>query len=79
MNKNEYKALKRDKNKYSYEGIAWYASDSKTETPIYRLYNKQTGQHLFTANKNEFNHLIKKQKKTWKAEGDKGIAWYELA
>ncbi len=41
------------------------------QIPIYRLYNKKSGEHLWTAGKNEYNVLAKQY--GWTQEG---VAWY---
>lgn len=51
------------------------AADSRTdeatgETAVYRLYNPNTGEHLYTVNQNEKNSLTKAG---W---NDEGIGWY---
>ena len=53
------------------EGIGWYAP-LKSETPVYRLYNKYApgGDHHYTFNKSEYDNLIKKG---WSGEG---VGWY---
>ncbi len=51
---------------------AVYTATKKTVMlPIYRLYNKKSGEHLWTASKNEYNVLAKQY--GWTQEG---VAWY---
>ena len=45
-----------------------YAADTDT-TPMYRLYNKWSTEHLFTSSKSEYDKLVKKG---WTGEG---VAW----
>ena len=44
---------------YNFEGIVFYAlpSDSTRGTEVYRLYNPYDYQHLWTANKGEYDYL----------------------
>ena len=43
-----------------------------TPTPIYRLYNRLNGEHLYTLDKNEKDNLLTSD--TWKDEGQAWIA-----
>lgn len=57
------------------EGIAFYATDSKTDAPIYRLYNPKVyeSSHLFTGSAEEVASL---KKSGWNYEG---INFYAIA
>ena len=54
---------------WNYEGIGWVAPEH-SDTPVYRLYNPNAGDHHYTVNAGERDHL--------KALGwnDEGIGWY---
>lgn len=56
---------------WTYEGIGWVAP-TKSNTPVYRLYNKYApgGDHHYTTNKTEYDALVKRG---WTGEG---VAWY---
>lgn len=56
---------------YSYEGVAWNASQSSTAKPIYRLYSVALRAHLFTSDSNEKSVL---SSNGWDYEG---IAFYQ--
>ena len=60
---------------WSDEGIEWYAPSGKTNTPVYRLYNKWVtgGDHHYTTKKSEYDSL---EKQGWTKEG---IGWYSTA
>ena len=47
--------------------------DAVDDTPVYRLYNKKTSEHLYTINYGEFRDLPTITKGDWVQEG---IAWY---
>ncbi len=61
---------------WNYEGEAWQGAmpiDSNAElevNPVYRLYNENGGEHFFTVDVNEKNHLVSVG---WKYEG---VAFY---
>lgn len=63
------------------ETVAQYRQDLKdyinetgrVKTPMYRLYNPNSGEHFYTANAKERDHLVKVG---WK---DEGIGWYAPA
>jgi len=42
----------------------------KSKTPVYRLYNKNVGDHHYTTSEKERDHLVKVG---WR---DEGIGWY---
>lgn len=54
---------------WRYEGYAWVAAD-KNSSPVYRLYNPNSGDHHYTTSAGEKNALVKAG---WK---DEGIGWY---
>ena len=58
---------------WKYEGIAFYASETKT-TPVYRAYNPNAkmGTHHYTKSKSEYDTIVKLG---WRAEK---IAWYAV-
>ena len=47
--------------------MAWDAPDP-SDTPVYRLYNKFNGEHLYTTSKREHDILVAKK---WTSEGVK--------
>lgn len=55
-------------NGWQYEGIGWVAPTSGD--PVYRLYNRNTGDHHYTMNTNEKDML---KSVGWR---DEGIGWY---
>jgi hypothetical protein len=60
------------------EGVKWNSllnADTVTDaTPVYRVFNQKSGEHLFTKDQNEANTLITKFSDLgWKNEG---ICWY---
>ncbi|MBR6459242.1 MAG: Ig-like domain-containing protein [Actinomycetaceae bacterium] len=61
--------------RYDNNGKPLFYSDSKQRVKVYRCYNPklQIGQHHYTADKNEYNALVKKH--GWK---DEGIGWYAI-
>lgn len=54
---------------WKYEGVGWYAP-TKSNDPVYRLYNPNAGDHHYTPNAAEKNSLVKVG---WRYEG---IGWY---
>lgn len=56
---------------YRYEGVAWTAVNSATNSPVYRLYSSSMQKHLFTTDSNEKDVLGRTS--SWSYEG---IAWY---
>lgn len=42
---------------YDYEGVAWYSSQSTSQTPVYRLYAPSLQEHLYTTDASEKNSL----------------------
>ena len=53
---------------WRYEGIAWKAPTEGI--PVYRLYSKMTGDHHYTIDSNERDHLVRVG---WI---DEGVGWY---
>lgn len=66
---------------YSFEGTAYYAFADELEAfdtvPVYRLLNNQTGSHLFTRDRFEFDY-IKDNLNHFIVEADNGIAFHAL-
>jgi len=64
---------------YNDEGVAYYAFESQPENidtvPLYRMLNTQSGAHLFTTSRNEFD-TIQETLPNFQAEGNEGIAFY---
>ena len=54
---------------WNYEGIGWIAP-SESERPVYRLYNKNGGEHHYTVDPAEKTMLVSLG---W---NDEGIGWY---
>lgn len=52
-------------------GFTVHAVEAQAETPIYRLYNRSTGKHLYTRDVNEKNVLYEQH--GW---GYEGVGWY---
>jgi hypothetical protein len=65
VNGNEYTMLTQ--YGWKQEGICWFSGGA---VPIYRVYNPNSGQHLFTVNANERNNLVQLG---WH---DEGVGWY---
>jgi hypothetical protein len=64
---------------YNDEGVAYYAFESQPENidtvPLYRMLNTQSGAHLFTTSRNEFD-TIQETLPNFQAEGNEGVAFY---
>ena len=64
---------------YSFEGTAYYAFADELEAidtvPVYRLLNNQTGSHLFTSDRSEFDY-VKDNLSHFAVEADNGIAFH---
>ena len=62
--------------KFHYEGIAWYANNTPTETttPLYRFYSSKNAVHFYTISEQEKQYIITTYPTDiWNYEG---IAWY---
>ena len=66
---------------YSYEGVAYYAFESQQDSidtvPVYRMFNSETGTHLFTADSNEVDR-IQETLFNFSLEGDSGVAFHVI-
>lgn len=66
---------------YAFEGEAYYAFESEPEimetVPLYRMLNTQSGAHLFTSDRKEFN-FIQANEPQFQIEANDGIAFYVL-
>ncbi|MBR6458799.1 MAG: leucine-rich repeat domain-containing protein [Actinomycetaceae bacterium] len=74
--KNEAKTLvKKHGWRYDNGGKPLFYSDAKKRVPVYRCYNPglRVGQHHYTADKREYDALVKKH--GWKKES---IGWYAI-
>ena len=60
---------------WRYEGPAFYvpADNQEGAVPVYRFYNEDLTEHLFTTDENEKNHLIDTAGDVWRFEG---VAYY---
>ncbi|MEM8827730.1 MAG: hypothetical protein AAGE96_00045 [Cyanobacteria bacterium P01_G01_bin.19] len=68
---------------YSFDGINYYAFESESQDidtiPLYRMYNTQTGSHLFTTDANEFNTIKNSSDFAhFNVEGDAGVTYYVI-
>ena len=52
--------------------VAFYTADPAKDIPVYRVYNPNSGHHLFTKDKSEVDVLVSLG---WIYEG---IAWYAV-
>ena len=81
MDENEKGYIQDNLADYSFEGAAYYAfesNQSELETiPVYRMYNSDTGTHLFSADQNEIDY-IQGNLNNFSIEGNNGIAFYVL-
>ena len=81
IDENEKNVIISTLDNYSFEGEAYYAFTSESETietvPLYRMLNTQTGSHLFTIDRNEFN-TIADTLPHFQVEGNGGVGFYVL-
>ena len=79
IDENEKNYIVDHLKNYNNEGIAYYAFESQPENfdtvPLYRMLNTQSGAHLFTTSRNEFD-TIQETLPNFHAEGNEGVAFY---
>lgn len=79
MDKNEKNYIIKNLSNYNFENIGYYAFESEPENidtvPLYRMLNTQTGAHLFTSDRNEFE-IVDATLPQFEVEGNGGIAFY---
>ena len=81
IDENEKNYIRQNLSYFSFEDVAYYAFDSQPKNidtiPLYRMFNTQTGSHLFTTDRNEFNVLSETQPQ-FQIEGNGGVTFYVL-
>ena len=81
MDENEKDVIIDTLDNYNFEGEAYYAFASESailETvPLYRMLNTQTGSHLFTINRGEFETILDTLPH-FNAEGIGGVTYHVL-
>lgn len=81
IEQNERDFIIANLDNYNFEGEAYYAFESPPEAiatvPLYRMLNTQTGSHLYTSDRSEFD-TINATLPQFQVEGDEGIAFYVL-
>lgn len=81
MDENEKNVIIDTLDNYNFEGEAYYAFASESailETvPLYRMLNTQTGSHLFTINRGEFETILDTLPH-FNAEGIGGVTYHVL-
>ena len=79
MSESEKNNIIDNLSNYNFENIAYYAFESPPENletvPLYRMLNTQSGSHLFTADRNEFN-VINQNLPHFQVEGNEGVTFY---
>lgn len=83
MDENERDIVDRTLDNYSYDGISYYAFESEPQdletVPLYRMYNTDSGSHLFTTDANEFNTIKNSSSFShFNVEGNQGITYYVM-
>lgn len=72
----------RAKAGYGASGGYYFTMNDKTYTSIYRLYNKTSGEHIFTTDMNEYNtlpdHGWKQEGRAWNSPVESGTPVYRL-
>lgn len=81
MDENEKSHIINNLDNYNFEDEAYYAFASESSAietvPLYRMLNTQTGSHLFTTDRNEFD-TIRDTLPHFQVEGDGGVTFYVL-
>ncbi len=81
MDENEKNIIINTLDNYNFEGEAYYAFANESElietVPLYRMLNTQTGSHLFTIDRNEFNTIVDTLPQ-FQIEGDGGVTFHVL-
>ena len=79
MDENEKNHIIDNLSNYDFENVAYYAFESQPENietiPLYRMLNTQSGSHLFTADRYEFES-IEETLPHFQVEGNQGITFY---
>lgn len=81
MDENEKNVIIDTLDNYNFEGEAYYAFAAESEiietVPLYRMLNTQTGSHLFTIDRGEFNAILDTLPH-FQAEGVGGVTFHVL-
>ena len=81
MDVNEKDYILDNLDNYTLEGVAYYAFEAQPENietvPVYRMLNNQTGSHLLTSDRNEFES-IQKNLPHFSVEAANGVAFYVM-
>ena len=81
MDVNEKDYILENLDNYALEGTAFYAFETAPEdiatVPVYRMYNGDTGTHLFTSDSNEFDY-IQENLAHFSVEAANGVAFYAV-
>lgn len=81
MDVNEKDYILDNLDNYTLEGTAYYAFEAQPENietvPVYRMLNNQTGSHLLTSDRNEFES-IQENLPHFSVEADNGVAFYVM-
>ena len=81
MDMNERDYILDNLDNYQLEGTAYYAFEAEQASietiPVYRMLNNETGTHLFTSDRNEFNY-IQDNLSNFSAEANDGIAFHVM-
>ena len=83
MDENEKSYIDGNLSNYSFDGISYYAFESEPQeietVPLYRMYNTQSGSHLFTTDSNEFNTIKNSSDFShFNVEGNEGITYHVI-
>ena len=61
MNEVERGYIQDNLDNYSFEGVKYYAFETEPQEietiPVYRMYNSQSGAHLYSSDQNEINYI----------------------
>ncbi|MGL6344297.1 MAG: hypothetical protein ACRC80_34770 [Waterburya sp.] len=81
IDENEKNFIIDNLSNYNFENIAYYAFASEPENietiPLYRMLNTQSGSHLFTSDRHEFD-TIDTNLPHFQVEGNGGVTFYVL-
>ncbi len=83
MDENEKDYILENLSNYSFDGINYYGFEVQPEdietVPLYRMYNTQSGSHLFTIDSNEFNTIKNSEEFSYfNVEGNEGVTYYVM-
>ncbi|MDJ0588508.1 MAG: hypothetical protein QNJ72_00745 [Pleurocapsa sp. MO_226.B13] len=83
MDENEKDYILENLSNYSFDGVNYYGFEFQPEdietVPLYRMYNTQSGSHLFTIDSNEFNTIRNSEEFSYfNVEGNEGVTYYVM-